>query len=479
MLLTVYGIRDCSINLNVQLSQVISIIGSPAICQTGYNVSLSKVNTRLGVPLLQGSVLGPILFLIYIYKRYNEKSNIWNQFFADDNMIYISSNNSAKNDEILSADLKIMEEWANQWLVAFSPSKSCDMTLVLRGSPESQNLFFFDEPISQVKHHKHLGIVKQQNLKWGTHIDNICATANTKINSRNVNRKTLEILYKSFIRPGLVYSDIVFDNCTKEEQAHIESLHKRAGRIISGAIRGTSSNAIFTELGWENMQHRRQQHKCLFYHDNINGNAPQYLIDDLPGHARDRTRYNLRNRDDSNLYNCKTKTFKSYFFPSTTKFWNNLDESIRSIESKSGLKAKLSKVIAPVPPYYYSGRRKINITLARIRMHCSELHQHLADMHIIENNLCACGQPEATEQFFFTCPLYQDARHDMQRSFIDIQVDLNLQIILQGHPTENENLVQIVDTFLSRSKRFSIFLGLAQLGGPVIPGNKLLTNAYK
>ena len=44
----------------------------------------------------------------------------------------------------------------------------------------------------------------------------------------------------------------------------------------------------------------------------------------------------------------------------------------------------------------------------------------------------------------------------MQRSFIDIQVDLNQQTILQGHPTGNENIVQIVDTFLTRSKRFSI-----------------------
>ena len=44
----------------------------------------------------------------------------------------------------------------------------------------------------------------------------------------------------------------------------------------------------------------------------------------------------------------------------------------------------------------------------------------------------------------------------MQRSFIDIQVDLNLQTILQGHPTENENIVKIVDTFLTHSKRFSI-----------------------
>ena len=142
-------------------------------------------------------MLGTILFLIYINDiTKNLTSGI--SLFADDNMIYISSNNSTRNDEILSADLKIMEEWANQWLVTFSPSKSCDMTLALRGSPESHNLFFFDEPISQVKHHKHLGIVIQQNSKWGTHIDNICATVNTKINilnhiSRNVNRKTLEI----------------------------------------------------------------------------------------------------------------------------------------------------------------------------------------------------------------------------------------------------------------------------------------------
>ena len=57
-------------------------------------------------------------------------------------------------------------------------------------------------------------------------------------------------------------------------------------------------------------------------------------------------------------------------------------------------------------------------------MHFSELH--FADMHIIEINLCACGQPETSKHLFFTCPLYQDARHDMQRSFIDIQVELNV-----------------------------------------------------
>ena len=39
----------------------------------------------------------------------------------------------------------------------------------------------------------------------------------------------------------------------------------------------------------------------------LNGNAPQYLIDDLPGHVREQARYNLRNKDDTNLYNSKTE----------------------------------------------------------------------------------------------------------------------------------------------------------------------------
>ena len=74
-------------------------------------------------------------------------------------MIYISRNNSARNDVILSADPKIMVELVNQWLVTFSPSQSCDMILAIRGSPESPNFFFILALYN---------LILQQ--KWGIHI---------------------------------------------------------------------------------------------------------------------------------------------------------------------------------------------------------------------------------------------------------------------------------------------------------------------
>ena len=44
--------------------------------------------------------------------------------------------------------------------------------------------------------------------------------------------------------------------------------------------------------------------------------------------------------------------------------------------------------------------------MARLRMRCSELRQHLFDMNIIENKNCECGLPETTSHFFLECPLY-------------------------------------------------------------------------
>ena len=68
-----------------------------------------------------------------------------------------------------------------------------------------------------------------------------------------LDRNTLEIIHKTFIRPILEYGDVLFCNMTKEHLQMTEQVNKRTGSIISGAIRGTSSNVIYNEMGWVTM----------------------------------------------------------------------------------------------------------------------------------------------------------------------------------------------------------------------------------
>ena len=68
-----------------------------------------------------------------------------------------------------------------------------------------------------------------------------------------LDRQTLEIMYKSFIRPILEYGDVLLSNITEGQSYKLECVQKRCGRIVGGAIRGTSRNEMYQELGWESL----------------------------------------------------------------------------------------------------------------------------------------------------------------------------------------------------------------------------------
>ena len=80
-------------------------------------------------------------------------------------------------------------------------------------------------------------------------------------------RQSLITIYKSFIRPHLAYSDIVYDRAFNESfHKNLESIHHNAAIAITGAIRGTSSEKLFQELALESLRSRRWFKKlCLFY----------------------------------------------------------------------------------------------------------------------------------------------------------------------------------------------------------------------
>ena len=289
-------------------------------------------NIQAGVP--QGSVLGPLLFLVYI----NDISRVVNsniRMFADDTALFITVDDPVEAATVLNTDLQSISQWADQWLVTFSPPKTESMLISLKHHNIPHPVLKLDgSDISDVSSHKHLGITLTQNLSWDVHIDSITSKAGSKVDvlSRlmyKLDRQTLEIMYTSFIRPSLEYGDVVWANMSQCKIRQLELIQKRAGRIISGAVRGTSTEIIYSELGWDSLEKRRYYHKMLFFHKIVNGNAPMYLVELLPGYVGNNNRYSLRNNNDFITYPTRLDTFYRSFFPSAVRDWNQLDPGLR------------------------------------------------------------------------------------------------------------------------------------------------------
>ena len=73
-----------------------------------------------------------------------------------------------------------------------------------------------------------------------------------------LDRRSLQTIYFSFIRPLLEYADVVWDNCTQYEVNDLEKIQNEAARIVSGATRLVSINSLSLETGWESLSSRRK-----------------------------------------------------------------------------------------------------------------------------------------------------------------------------------------------------------------------------
>ena len=98
-----------------------------------------------------------------------------------------------------------------------------------------------------------------------------------------LSRSTLITIYKTFVRPHPDYGDILFDQ-TYNSSFHekLESVQYNACLALTGAIRGSSKEKIYQELGFESLRVRRWYRKlCLFYKV-LNNEHPQYLFNLIP-----------------------------------------------------------------------------------------------------------------------------------------------------------------------------------------------------
>ena len=184
-----------------------------------------------GVP--QGSILGPLLFLLYINDIVNDiGANI--RLFADDTSLSIIVENPVMAAACLNTDLLKLTHWAATWLVLFNPTKTESLIFSRKlNKPLHPPLFMENQQIVEVESHKHLGVILSADCTWHKHIKYITDKAWVRINIMRrlkfkLDRKSLEIIYTTFIRPLLEYSDVIWDNCTRYEKQELDKIQNEA-----------------------------------------------------------------------------------------------------------------------------------------------------------------------------------------------------------------------------------------------------------
>jgi hypothetical protein len=192
-----------------------------------------------GVP--QGSVLGPLMFLIYI-NDIGEKIISLSRLFADDTSLGYSIQSVDQIKTVINDDLLELNTWSSKWIMSFNPENTEISFFSNTGNIDNIEFSFNGKSIPLSISHKHLGVILSQNAKWNEHLENMITVINkynqtfryiTKLKF-SLNRSNLDKNVFSLHSPLFEYACEVWNNCGIGYSDKLEKLQLDAARIVTG-----------------------------------------------------------------------------------------------------------------------------------------------------------------------------------------------------------------------------------------------------
>ena len=212
----------------------------------------SWTNVQAGVP--QGSILGPLFFLIYI----NDLSDGLTsnpKLFVDDTSLFSVVQNINSTANHLNNDLMKISDWAFQWKMRFNPDPKKQAQEVIYSRKINKidypPLYFNQNLVKSSSTHKHLGMVLDTKLDFSLHLKIVQNKVNKTTGllrklQDTLSRTSLIAIFKSFMRPHLDYGDTIYDRADNTSfHQNIESIQYNAALLITGAVRETSKEKLY------------------------------------------------------------------------------------------------------------------------------------------------------------------------------------------------------------------------------------------
>ena len=294
-------------------------------------------NIVCGVP--QGSVLGPLFFILYINDVQNAVNGANVQLYADDTVIYASGPTAEETARKLQPTLNLFSKWCRINKLSLNTSKTKQMAFGTRHKVKKAKrvvLLVNDVPLQMVPTYKYLGFMLDSTLSFNYHVKSVANTVTYKAVLLGKIRKFLteEValqIYKSMILPYLDYGDVIFANAGQEGLLKLQRLQNRCLKICKGYNVRFETDELHYMTKVPKLDVRREAHVNNFMYNRL---SMAHLVDerDIRTRAHDAPMFIV---DFPNLM-----AFKRAVKYAGSLQWNKLPSDIRNLASLDAFKQK-------------------------------------------------------------------------------------------------------------------------------------------
>jgi hypothetical protein len=305
---------------------------------------------RVGSGIPQGSVIGPMLFVIYINDMPSKLTSSC-YLFADDTKIFRSIENE-NSRKCLQEDLNKLGKWSDEWLLKFHPKKCISMSVGNKTQPTyNYNLPSGNEnhSLQWVQEVKDIGVIIDDKLNFDIHINSKINKANSILGLIRRSYKYLDTdtfipLYKAMVRTHFDYAATIWSPCTLKHRDIIERVQRRATKQLPKMANLEYSERL-KQLGLPTLAYRRQRGDMIEAYKIANNKYDKEVCQDILNMRENWQQSGLRGHNHTLTHERhKNKKRKHFFTQRIVRVWNSLPYTLVNAPSLNIFKNNLDKL---------------------------------------------------------------------------------------------------------------------------------------